>query len=102
MDEEQIPRPAGEYAIVEEWRPIFNYEGLYEVSSLGRVRRVGRSHQSGNGRGGGQELDEYCHSVLLMAAILRSIYGERVRSSDFLSMFLLRGPFVANRRPAMK
>jgi hypothetical protein len=26
---------------IEEWRPVVGYEGLYEVSSLGRVRRVG-------------------------------------------------------------
>jgi hypothetical protein len=26
----------------EEWRPVAGYEGLYEVSSLGRVRRAGR------------------------------------------------------------
>ena len=24
----------------EEWRPVVGYEGLYEVSNLGRVRRV--------------------------------------------------------------
>jgi hypothetical protein len=27
----------------EEWRPVVNYEGLYEVSSMGRVRRVPRT-----------------------------------------------------------
>lgn len=26
--------------MVEEWRPVVNYEGWYEVSNLGRVRRV--------------------------------------------------------------
>ena len=26
---------------MEEWRQVVGYEGLYEVSSLGRVRRVG-------------------------------------------------------------
>ena len=29
-------------AAVEEWRPIAGYEGLYEVSSLGRVRSLDR------------------------------------------------------------
>lgn len=26
----------------EVWRPVVNYEGLYEVSNLGKVRRIGR------------------------------------------------------------
>ena len=29
---------------VEFWRPIVGYEGLYEVSNAGRVRRVGNGH----------------------------------------------------------
>ena len=29
--------------VYEEWRPVIGYEGIYEVSSLGRVRRVGAS-----------------------------------------------------------
>lgn len=28
--------------ITEEWRPVPGYEGLYDVSSLGRVRSIGR------------------------------------------------------------
>lgn len=28
---------------VEQWRPVVGYEGFYEVSNLGRVRRVGRA-----------------------------------------------------------
>ena len=27
---------------MEEWRPIKDYEGLYEVSNMGRVRRLDR------------------------------------------------------------
>lgn len=29
----------------EEWRPVLGYEGLYEVSSLGRVKSLGRTMQ---------------------------------------------------------
>jgi hypothetical protein len=43
-------------AIVEEWRAVVGFEGLYEVSSLGLVRRVGNAAKSGNGRGGGARL----------------------------------------------
>lgn len=34
----------------EEWRPVCGYEGLYEVSSLGRVRSVDRHIISADGR----------------------------------------------------
>ncbi len=27
---------------MEEWRPVLNYEGLYEISNLGNVRRIAR------------------------------------------------------------
>jgi HNH endonuclease/NUMOD4 motif-containing protein len=40
----------------EDWRPIAGYEGLYEVSNLGRVKRVGRAAQAGKGHGGGVRL----------------------------------------------
>jgi hypothetical protein len=33
----------------EVWKPIPNYEGLYEVSSLGRVKSLSRKWISGNG-----------------------------------------------------
>lgn len=44
------------FAVVEEWRPAIGFEGLYEVSSHGHVRRVGRAARSGAGRGGGVRL----------------------------------------------
>jgi len=37
----------------EAWRPIDGFEGLYEVSNAGRIRRVGKAARNGNGRGGG-------------------------------------------------
>ena len=33
----------------EEWRSVLGYEGLYEVSSLGRVKSLERSEDSGKG-----------------------------------------------------
>ena len=33
------------------WKPIIGYEGTYEVSSLGRVKSVGRTVQGGNQSG---------------------------------------------------
>jgi len=40
----------------EEWRPVVGYEGLYEVSDQGRVRRVGKSAVTGKGHGGGARI----------------------------------------------
>jgi HNH endonuclease/NUMOD4 motif len=40
----------------ERWLPVVGYEGLYEVSDAGRIRRVGRAARSGNGRGGGARI----------------------------------------------
>jgi hypothetical protein len=37
----------------ETWHAIYGFEGLYEVSNLGRVRRVGKAARNGKGRGGG-------------------------------------------------
>ena len=36
--------------IPEEWRPIKGYEGLYEVSSVGRVKRLGRKTVTSSGK----------------------------------------------------
>lgn len=35
---------------LEEWRPVVGYEGLYEVSNLGRVKSVDRVDSSGKRR----------------------------------------------------
>lgn len=38
---------------IEEWRPVPGYEGVYEVSNMGRVRRSGGAAKMGRGHGGG-------------------------------------------------
>lgn len=40
----------------ETWASVVGFEGIYEVSNLARVRRVGRAAMVGNGRGGGARL----------------------------------------------
>ncbi len=37
---------------IESWRPVVGYEGIYEVSDLGRVRSVARIDRSGKRRRG--------------------------------------------------
>ena len=33
--------------VVEEWRPIYGYEGIYEISNTGRVRSIDRRDKNG-------------------------------------------------------
>ena len=40
----------GYQSITEEWRPVVGYEGWYEVSNLGRVRRMRPSRNTHVGR----------------------------------------------------
>ena len=35
--------------MLEEWKPVIGYEGLYEVSSLGRVRSLDRYYKNRHG-----------------------------------------------------
>jgi hypothetical protein len=56
MDVEKLQERFEGWAIVDDWRPVVGYEGLYEVSSDGRIRRVGKAARRGKGRGGGVKL----------------------------------------------
>lgn len=38
------------------WAAVAGYEGLYEVSDLGQVRRIGRAARNGRGHGGGARI----------------------------------------------
>ena len=38
------------------WRPVVGFESLYEVSDTGEVRRIGKAHRCGKGRGGSARL----------------------------------------------
>jgi hypothetical protein len=40
----------------EEWRSVPGFEGLYDVSSDGRVKRVGRAARTGKSHGGGARI----------------------------------------------
>lgn len=44
------------WCVIELWRAIVGFEGLYEVSDLGRVRRVGRAAKHGKSHGGGARI----------------------------------------------
>ena len=36
--------------MIEEWKDIIGYEGLYQISNLGRVKSLSRVYVCGNGR----------------------------------------------------
>lgn len=38
------------------WLPVIGFESTYEVSDMGQVRRSGKAHRAGKGRGGGAQL----------------------------------------------
>jgi len=40
----------------ERWASVLGYEGLYEVSDLGRIRRIGMAAKTGKGHGGGARI----------------------------------------------
>jgi hypothetical protein len=44
-----ITRPADDFQMLETWRAVVGHEGLYEVSSLGKVRSLPRTYQRANG-----------------------------------------------------
>lgn len=56
MSEHSTPTDTAQQAPVEEWRPVVGFEGIYEVSSLGRIRRVGRAARTGRAYGGGARI----------------------------------------------
>lgn len=56
-------------SIIEEWRPIAGYEGLYEVSNQGRVRSLDRICQDKNG------LAKRFKGRILSASIKQNEYG---------------------------
>ena len=73
----------------EQWRPIAGYEGLYEVSDMGRVKSLDRVVKTKNGR-----------EKRLKGLVLAAVYGERGRrqvtlSKDSRSRTLLVAPLVA-------
>lgn len=55
MPTDEQPKYEG-WTILEEWRPAIGFEGLYEVSDWGRVRRVGCAARHGVSHGGGARI----------------------------------------------
>ena len=69
------------FAIVETWKDISGFKGLYEVSSLGRVRREGRVLKPQNVSGGYLKVELWqigeCCSALVHRLVAESFLGPR-------------------------
>ena len=57
-------------SIIEEWRPVLGYEGLYEVSDQGRVRSLDRALRDKNG------LLKRFKGKILSISIRKNKYGQ--------------------------
>lgn len=73
----------------EEWRPIKNYEGLYEVSSLGRVKSLNKKLGSRNRKNQiilKQNLDTYGYPQILLSknGIVNSAKVHRLVADAFI------------------
>lgn len=68
---------AGPESIVVEWRPIVGYEGLYEVSNYGQVRRVLSALKPGYKRG-------YAHVSLCKGGKQSTHYITRLVAKAFI------------------
>ena len=76
----------------EEWRPIPGYEGTYEVSSLGQVRRVGGKTLRRNTKSGGYLMVTLCvggiqenrtiHRLVAETFLERPTWAQCVRHLD--------------------
>lgn len=81
--------------MIEEWRPVVGWEGLYEVSSLGRVRSVKRVVVCKDGKA-------YCRKERMMSLRKNAFGYLRVKLSKdgnsklFMTHRLVAGAFVPN------
>ena len=76
-------------AIAEEWRPVEGYEGIYNVSNLGRVYSVPRRSANGNPVGGyclkqKQFRNGYLFTHLTKEGITKQFLIHRLVASAFL------------------
>ena len=72
--------------MIEEWRPISGYEGLYEVSNLGRVRRLTtvNGYQAGSIRGGTPNAHGHFSLALSKRGDHRAYFVHRLVAEAFL------------------
>ena len=60
------------------WKPIPNYEGLYEVSSLGKIKSLGKTYA------------ERCYSKTVVKMSLPKIVSQRYTTDGYLRLALIK------------
>jgi hypothetical protein len=75
---------------MEQWKDIPGYEGLYQVSSEGRVRSLNRVNSKRKGRillqsrkGGSKATGGYCF-IQLFSGVAKSFYVHRLVAAAFI------------------
>ena len=69
----------------EVWKPIKGYEGLYEISSLGRVRSLGRQGTKGNILKSDLRKDGYLQVHLVKKGKMKNFLVHRLVAEVFIS-----------------
>lgn len=80
--------------MTEEWRSVTGFEGLYEVSDQGNVRRSGRAAQRGNGHGGGARVGHIRKPHLINGGYLVVQLWQQGRPSTCLVHVLVAAAFL--------
>lgn len=68
----------------EEWRSVIGYEGLYEVSSFGRVRSIKRQGTEGKIKNTQSLKKGYLHTCLYKGNEVKCVYIHRLVGKSFI------------------
>ena len=82
--------------IKEEWRPVKGYEGLYEVSNLGRVKTLQRVYHCGNHHSYRMVDEHIMKPVKIKGGYLRIALSNGCKRSSHLIHRLVAEAFIQN------
>ena len=77
-----------------QWLPVVDFEGIYELSSHGDVRRVGRAACRGKGRGGGARVGRILKTQRHSAGYLQIQLWRNGQPSTVLIHILVAAAFI--------
>lgn len=85
----------------EKWRAVVGFEGLYEVSVAGHVRRVGRAARNGKGRGGGAHVGRVLKQQTRRNSYLSVQLWSEGKYASRLVHCLVAAAFIGPKPPGM-